>query len=382
MKTNYTVPSLSSLESNGIKDLSSVNSCHFENLRVIRLTGVPVRIRVDKDYVELTSTENEIDLKAYKGVFEKLMGFFYGVGYIFGYVNDGKLSVYDIYTNDNYFSTRDMAIIEKEFGLPIAEPIVEGNLTLEYIIGVLDKKINNEQIPAEELHILPSVYINETRTWAETKPKEISTIILGEKVTYTQKYDYDKKTWVYTPVSSQVGSLLDTISVAEVAKETKPKNNGAVLLPTSKVYKLSTKEERVHIFKETYKNICTYISKNTFTNQEMRWWSANGRFLTYLYSIHTLPSTRSIIYDYAKNYDIEYYASLGTISEKWELLFEDYFVQEFSHSERLMKLTSQYNFSYFFEEFFQEELEAFDKFYVKEADLKFDWRYYKIGGVN
>ena len=100
MKTNYTIPSLSSIESNRIKDLAYVEN-YFEELRLIRLSGFPVRLKINKNYVELTSTEVEIDLSAYKPIFEKLMNFFYGDGYIYGYVNNNKLVVYDIYTNDN-----------------------------------------------------------------------------------------------------------------------------------------------------------------------------------------------------------------------------------------------------------------------------------------
>ena len=76
MKTNYTVPTLSSLEENGIKDLASIDY-YLPELRLIQLTGVPVRIRIDKDYVELNSTENEINLDFYKPIFEKLMKFFF-----------------------------------------------------------------------------------------------------------------------------------------------------------------------------------------------------------------------------------------------------------------------------------------------------------------
>ena len=74
MKTNYTVPTLSSLKDNAVKNLFQIEKCKSET-RLLHLTGIPIRLRIDADYVELTSKQ-KVDLSAYNSIFEKLMSFF------------------------------------------------------------------------------------------------------------------------------------------------------------------------------------------------------------------------------------------------------------------------------------------------------------------
>ena len=74
--------------------------------------------------------------------------------------------------------------------MPVVKPIFEGKFTSEFIISVLDKKINEEKIPANELFILPSVYINDEREWGTAKTKETSTVIYGKKPEKTYVNDY------------------------------------------------------------------------------------------------------------------------------------------------------------------------------------------------
>lgn len=366
MKTNYTVPTLSSLEDHGIKDLISVGD-YEEELRLIQLTGIPVRIRIDKDYVELNSTENEINLSAYKECFIKLMNFFYGVGYIYGYMNGNKLTVYDIYTNDNFFSTRDLNIVERETGLPVVKPIFEGNFTSEFIISVLNKKINDEKIPADELFILPSVYINDEREWETAKTKETSTVIYGKKPepkTYSDNYghwDYNLQRWVYP--------------------EEQKKKEEKVISKNQQydVFQLSTKKERTEIFNETYKNVSNYVEKNKsiFTKPCLEWWNKCGKYITYFYSIHTLPATRMILWEYSEIYYISYIDRYLPITEKWAEFFAEFF--EDSYYELMKKkIKFDYSFSSFFEKIFHDELLELDKFYVQENPKSSDWRY----GVN
>lgn len=366
MKTNYTVPTLSSLEDHGIKDLISVGN-YEEELRLVQLTGIPVRIRIDKDYVELNSTENEINLSAYKECFIKLMKFFYGVGYIYGYMNGNKLTVYDIYTNDNFFSTRDLNIIEKETGLPVVKPIFEGNFTSEFIISVFNKKINEEKIPANELFILPSVYINDEREWATAKAKETSTVIYGKKPekTYVNNYGYwdnTLKRWV-TPEEQK----------KKEKEKTVVKNHSQY-----DVFQFSTKKERTEIFNETYKNVSKYVEENksAFSNPCLEWWEKYGKYITYYYSIHTLPATRMIVWEYSELYCISYIDRYLPITEKWADFFTEFF--EENYSELMKKIKFDYSFTLFFEKIFHEELLVLDKFYVQENPKSADWRY----GVN
>jgi len=368
MKTNYTVPTLSSLEDHGIKDLISVGN-YEEELRLVQLTGIPVRIRIDKDYVELNSTENEINLSAYKECFIKLMKFFYGVGYVYGYINGNKLTVYDIYTNDNFFSTRDLNIIEKETGLPVVKPIFEGNFTFDFIISVLNKKINDEKIPADELFILPSVYINDGRECVTSKAKEISTVIYGKKPepkTYPNNYahwDNVLKCWVYPKEEEK-----------EEKEKTTAKNHNQY-----DVFRFSTKEERTEIFNETYKNVSKYVEKNksTFTKPCLEWWEKCGKYITYFYSIHTLPATRMILWEYSELYCISYIDRYLPITEKWADFFAEFFEDNYSELMK-KKIKFDYNFTLFFEKVFHDELLELDKFYVQENPKSSDWRY----GIN
>ena len=107
----FTVPNLFTFESNGIKDLSFLSNCPQEN-RILYLDGSLVRIEINPSLktVNLQLEDDTVDLSSYTALFEKLMNsFFYGKAYLFGFVDENKkLLIYDIYTNDNYLSLRDM----------------------------------------------------------------------------------------------------------------------------------------------------------------------------------------------------------------------------------------------------------------------------------
>ena len=111
---SFTVPSLSTLENNRIKDFSSVEY-ELPELRLVELKGTPVRIEINKNYVEVNSSEEEISLEKYKNVFQDLFKFFYGTGYLFGFVYNNELKIYDVYTNNNFLSTRDMYYLESNY---------------------------------------------------------------------------------------------------------------------------------------------------------------------------------------------------------------------------------------------------------------------------
>ena len=65
MKTTYTAPSISSVSDNEITDLAYVE-LYLPRLRLVQLKGVPVRLTINKDkYIELSSTEEEIDISKY-----------------------------------------------------------------------------------------------------------------------------------------------------------------------------------------------------------------------------------------------------------------------------------------------------------------------------
>ena len=344
--TAYTVPAVSTLADNEIKDLSDIADVKTE-VRLVRLRGVPVRIKLDKTSVEITSYEDET-IEGYDAVFEKLLKLFYGTTYIYGHVFEEKFVAYDIYTNDNFLSVRDMGIVSDETGLVFAEPISEGMMTFEHVIEMFHKKMN-EGIPADELHILPSMYLKDNRAATVVIPTETTTLIYGEKKTYT-----------YQPPIQQ----------PQQKKEKKPKED------RPSVHILTTKEERTAIFKETFKNITEYIAMNKqFLDKEtLKWWDEYGKSFTYIYAIHTLPATRKLVYAYAETFYLDYADRYSPITEKWASLFMAFFDDMYSDTTLMRQNEHELYATEYFADLFHDELAEFDKFYSKEADTKQDWR--------
>lgn len=360
---NFTVPEVSSLDTNEIKDLFSVSKIP-EKLRIIQLTGTPVRIELNVDrYVEIQSTVGKIKLKDYSKLFEKLLDYFYNTTYLYGVANDGYLNFYDVYTNENFLSTLDMIFLEQHFGFPIVNPIAEGNFSFSYLLEVLNKKINGEKIKVEEIHLLPSVYIDDKREKKAIKPEINNAIIYGEKKAY--------KVWDgTTPTIPQT-----------IAPKTKPENKQK----KKRVFLLTTKLERATIFNEVYKNILKRIDdhKNEMTEECKSWWKKYGKGITYLYAIHTLPQTRQIVYDYAKSYYLPIEENSNSLELKWAELFIDFFEEEYPDETKIDYDTEDF---YMFAYIFKDELTVFDQFFVKETDIKDDWRYCQnsfnsIGGL-
>ena len=115
MKTVFTAPKVSSIADNEINDLFSI-SYYLPQLRLLYLEGIPVRIELNKErYVELSSYEEEIEIDNYDKVFKKLFDFFYGTGYLYGFVKNKKLKIYDVFTNENFLSSKDLMISLSEY---------------------------------------------------------------------------------------------------------------------------------------------------------------------------------------------------------------------------------------------------------------------------
>jgi len=369
MKTVYTAPKISSLKDNGIKDLLYVAS-YLPELRLVYLTGVPVRIELNKEgYVELNSEEEEIDLSAYNKIFKSLSEFFYGTAYLYGFVNENKLIIYDAFTNDNFLSSRDLMFLESKYKIPVVKPIAEGNFTFDYLVEVLNKKINGEGMKSSKFYILPSVYVDDTRTYSSITENIKSKIILGEKPvvkpTYWSGYSNSNSNSSYKPATTTA------LPAATSDKKTPKKEDKALL----KVLELSTKKERQSIYEQTLKNVKTYSETLPLSENEKKWWKANGSFFTYLYSILTLPSTRSIVYDYCEFYFLSYDECILPIETKWASLFVDMFSEIFQRSLEVKKIKITDELYSMFALFFKEELIEFDKFFVKETDKTKDWRY-------
>lgn len=274
-------PELSSLETNRIVDIYNIDSVPYFT-RVLKLSGTEVRIKFDKTYIEVNTTEETVNLSKYSNMFSQLLQFFYGTAYLFGVVDEkNDLLVYDVYTNDNYFSTRDLKYLEKMFCLPVAAPVIEGKLTFNNLIDIYSSLKNDYVV------VLPSVYVNDNRNYVELKEDIVSKVIFGEKPVFPA-YNYYNSSYYYNNNNYYNSSK---------KKETpKPKE----VKPKIGAYALTTKEERGSIFKEVYKNVSNYLGTITSKDTD-EWWKKKGKRYCYLYSIHTLPSTRQLFFDYVIN---------------------------------------------------------------------------------
>lgn len=362
MKTCYTVPGLSTLDNNGIKDLMSINYS-LEQLRVLHLDGSFFRIEITKDYVELNSIE-EINLTNYLEAFENIQKFIHQQSkvYLFGVSNSNNISIYDIYLNSNFLSTKDFKVFEN-FGIPIAEPIIFGNITINQVLEEYKKY--------DKLYILPMVYIDDSRDFNQAT---ITKIISGQR--NKQAFVEPCETLSYPAVKTVVEEEVEELKSAE-----KPE-----------VLKRTTKEERTNIFNETYKNVSNYfnaIKKNknidNFNNitdkQIIEWWEKNGKEVAYLYSIYTLPKTRELVYDYfdytySASYDdnclmFDSYEVANVFFELWNCY---HFDELKKHSIDFYDIISQECFYIIFEN----ELDAFVGFFNKEYVEPLNLKGYKI----
>lgn len=347
---NYTIPELSSVDNNEITDFNYVD-LYLPQLRLVQLEGFPIRITINKEkYIELSSIEEEIDISKYYNCLKEVMNFFYSDAYLYAYINNDKLTIYDIYTNGNYLSTRDMNYLEQNYHIPIVKPIIEGNFTFNFLVEILNKKINGEGLEANSFHLLPCMYLNDSRTATSKSPSISTKIIIGEK-----------KTWNEWVPSTPAKTITPTIVKSDVEKE---------------ILKITTKDERRQIYNEVLKNVSNYVgtNKKSFTETQLKWWQKDGKKMAYYFGIHTLPKTRHLVYNYCKAFKNTTLASFkNTIPGKWSELLFDFFQDSYTEFNLNYSLESMENFAIIF----KEELTVFDKFYVAENDAKDDWRYTK-----
>ena len=116
-----------------------------------------------------------------------------------------------------------MAIIEEATGLPIVKPIIEG-FSFNDFISVLNKKVNVEKVPIEDLFVLPSVYINDTRSEIAYNKKETSTVILGEKPATYNYYNYNSYP-TYPSVYQPQTTVKNEVNTVKETKPTKTKKD-------------------------------------------------------------------------------------------------------------------------------------------------------------
>ena len=351
MKT-YTVPKISSLEENKLKDIQSVEDS-FQELRFLKLKGSFVRIELAKYFIEAT-TNIEVDLSKYKEMLERLRDeFFYGVGYLFGIIEDDELKVYDVYTNSNYLSTRDMKKLNEKFGLPLCESIHEGYFTFNEVIDFYKKAGEDSQY----CYLLPAVYINDQCTYVNEEAKTFTTKI---STSFTPTVTTVANT---TKIPSSIPNEdLNSQFTGDYDCGYLDDDYGLTLTDNDEVFKLTTKEERAEIFKETLKNIeANYEEhKSTYSETYKRWFRKNSKFFIYFYSILTLPQTRKLLYDYKADY--------GFPNDTWGSILIGYI--EYNFPNKIFNKFKQYFFNLGFLPFVElmlaDEFVVFDDFYKKE----------------
>lgn len=334
-----TLPQLYSTELNKV-DFQSLKENKTE-LRVVYLDGYYASIEINsKESILLCENENSDLDKKNKEIIEKLSEeFFYGKAVLYGVIKNDEFYVYDINTNENFFSSRDINYLKEKFGLKTVETILEGYFSTEDYIKVLNEKML-AGYNCEKIVLLPNVYINDKRE----KDEEIiyeTQLIEKQEIVKTPNYyygyqDYDDD----TPVA------------------TKPKKESAEVL------KITTKDERREIYSQVLKNVTLYVGKirTGLSEQERNFWIKNGAMLCYLYSIYTLPKTRKLIYDFLdKMYFYKSYITDG--DELGDAMFEMF---DAYHSDSLDKHNIRWLDAVTFCKLFKEELTVLFDFYEKE----------------
>jgi len=360
LKSTFTAPSVSSLEQNGIKDLLSIDSVP-EEIRIVQLEGTPVRIEVG------STGEGYAEMQAHQVVkitnydFSRIAKFFYKIGYLYGFVKDGNIKVYDVFTNDNFLSVRDLNFLKENFGLPLAEPIKEGKFSAKEILDF----INKLNIDLASVFVLPSVYINDQRNSIINTPLPTYQMLFGKRTYEYYGTSYYGSNYQNTKSYNSVQDDYTTVKPTLPAPKTKK----------AEVFELTAKDERHSIFKETWKNISTRLKTiKKFPKGFKEWFNLKGKTLCYLYAIHTLPASRKIIYDYvySQSFDDPVYDFLQDTETFWTWIFLDFFYEEFSKVLEAKKFFLEEKDYTYFEFAFYEELSNFNTFFEKEEIISVD----------
>jgi hypothetical protein len=336
-----TLPQLYSTELNKV-DFQNLKENKTE-LRVVYLDGYYASIEISsKESILLCENENSDLDKKNREIIEKLSEeFFYGKAVLYGVIKNDEFYVYDINTNENFFSSRDINYLKEKFGLKTVETILEGYFSTEDYIKVLNEKML-AGYNCEKIVLLPNVYINDKREQDEEIIYETQ-LIKKQEIVKIPNYNYcfGYQDYDDTPVV------------------TKPKKEKAEVLKTS------TKDERREIYSQVLKNVTAYVEKikPELSEQELNFWRKNGAMFCYLYSIYTLPKTRELIYNFL---DKMYFYKSGYITDSEELgevMFEMF---DAYHSDAIDKHNIRWLDADTFCKLFKEELTVLLDFYKKE----------------
>lgn len=334
-----TLPQLYSTEINKV-DFQNLKENKTE-LRVVYLDGYYASIEINsKESILLCENENSDLDKKNREIIEKLSKeFFYGKAVLYGVIKNDEFYVYDINTNENFFSSRDINYLKEKFGLKTVETILEGYFSTEDYIKVLNEKML-AGYNCEKIVLLPNVYINDKREKDDEVVYETQ-LIKKQEIVKTPNYYYGYQDYDDTP------------QVVTKQKE------------TAEVLKTSTKDERREIYSQVLKNVTAYVEKIKpgLSEQEINFWRKNGAMFCYLYSIYTLPKTRELIYKFL---DKMYFYKSGYITdgeELGEVMFEMF---DAYHSDSIDKHNIRWLDADIFCKLFKEELTVLFDFYKKE----------------
>ena len=373
----FIAPEVESLTTNSIK-IQNINK-QLTNSRVISLKGVPIRIEInsDKKWVEIKSYV-DVNLDKYKEDLEKMKELFYSNCYIYAYYNEKTIQVYDIIINSNYLSYKDMNEIKK-YGvdLPLAKTLFDGKLTKEILLDILKEE------DISDIHILPSMYIEDPRISAKSNISK-SNVIIGNKYNYGYNYNngtysynyshgYDDYDYDWWNKKNQQRQQQNKKQDKKQEKKQDKKQENDDTNKTLQVFKCSTKQERTDIYNETKKNVGNYIKNNyDFISQSsLDYYTKYENTIVYLYSIYTLPSTRSILFEYAfsnaKKIFPTLYQTVGMSNQEiWSSIIISMLKEKHGDKIKNKEIFKEFEFS----EVFQEELSVLDMLYDETHKIK------------
>lgn len=275
------------------------------DVRGIYMEGVTSYIRVtlnpdDSCVYYNSNTENGTNndvLENYKELFECLnKKFFYGETHIYGVIKEEKFLIYDILTNDNYLSVKDMIKIRDDYNysklnFELLESIISGDNfdTLKVI-----KYIANNNINVEKFYILPSVYLANCNMYTDLHKADAKTTFTNSE----EKYIIGTKPVKYstTRVWNSKKSTYENFNADNFNKKTQATNAVKRITASDKINKILTKDERLNHLKDTLINVNDYIKteKIILTKDE----SNAVQSFCYLFALTSHAKTRSLFEDF------------------------------------------------------------------------------------
>jgi hypothetical protein len=375
---SYTnAPEISSVAENALNIF-----CHDESVpvRLLNLKGIRIRFYINKSDKNVhinTSSNLSIDLlKAYKELFSQLTErFFADDAYIYGVLNEEKLYIYDIYTNENWLSERDMEKIKNEYGygelgFTTLTPLIEGILKTREIIEAVSA-VDDVRF----IKLFPCVYVKFDTDSIEQVKTLKDTLYVGEEKKYNyyngynsfNDYDnyYNKKDDDDDYYNTHVWSPSEH---AYVLKKNCVKSDKEVKV-VPKEFTLLNKKERTESYYTVKKNVEDYISKNGLSESLKEGEKKLLRIVCYLYSLNCLPKTRQLIYNY---YETDYfketnYAALSSEDDiyVWSDVFVKYWKNNFKDELKRIKNLDDLSTTLVYIILY-EELSCFSNFYEKE----------------